>query len=76
MATETVRETPAQALDRHIREHREEAARLREQYGDPDAALSAFVRANFTWEALSESYQEVRDHPGLSMEGAVPRDDE
>lgn len=45
-------------LRRILDEHRREAARLREKWGDPEEALSAFVREHFDPEALAEVMRE------------------
>jgi hypothetical protein len=39
-------------LEQRIKEHREEVERLREQIGDPEEALSRFVRDRFEGQAL------------------------
>ena len=45
-------------LQRVLDWHREEAARLREELGDPMEAMSAFVRKHFDPESLEESLRE------------------
>lgn len=49
--------------------HREEAARLREQYGDPEDAVSSFIRTHFDREALEEALR-------ASLEGEALWDDD
>ena len=45
-------------LQRVLDWHRAEAARLREELGDPMEAMSAFVREHFDRESLEESLRE------------------
>lgn len=59
MAVEVKRPPRPASLERALALHREEAARLREELGDPGEALSAFVRATFDREALEEVYDEL-----------------
>ncbi len=42
------------AMQDRIRRHKEEVARLREEFSDPGAALSAWVLENFELAALIE----------------------
>lgn len=42
----------SERLERRIKEHKAEVARLRAELGDPQEAFSAFVRSHFTLEAL------------------------
>ncbi len=62
--------TPAQAarLEQRIKEHRAEVERLREETGDPDAALSAFVRERFERQALVPDDAPARDVSGFPWE--------
>jgi len=39
-------------LEQRLREHKEEVARLREEFGDPAEALAQFMRERFDIEAL------------------------
>lgn len=48
----TPAETQAARREQHLKEHKEEVARLREKYGDPAAALDKFILENFSLEAL------------------------
>ncbi len=61
MATPATRQTISPHLQRILEEHRREAARLREKFGDPDEALSAFVREHFDREALEEAIREFEE---------------
>lgn len=51
-------------LDRRLAEHREEVARLREQLGDPEEALSAFIREHFDRDALEQAVRATFDEMG------------
>lgn len=44
--------TQAERLAQRIKEHKEEVARLREEFGDPAEALDRFVRDTFTLRAF------------------------
>ena len=66
--------TTAKALERRIAEHRREVARLRERYGDPEEALSAYVRDHFDRDALASALDEQLGRPGVWWEDEV--DDE
>ena len=48
----TTPSTQAVRLERRIRSHKEEVARLREQIGDPQAALFRFVTERFEVQAI------------------------
>ena len=54
MTVQSIAPADAQAARReqHIKEHKEEVARLREKFGDPAAALDKFILENFSLEAL------------------------
>lgn len=62
MATETRTLTPAEHLDRHIREHIERRERWRAEHGDPAIAMGTFLRDWIGLEALEETYQEFLRH--------------
>lgn len=51
----TLAEIKRAKLDELIKAHKIEVARLREIYGDPDEALSNFVREHFSLEALLDA---------------------
>lgn len=61
MATPATKQTISPHLQRILDEHRREVARLREKFGDPDEALSAFVREHFDPEALAEVIRESEE---------------
>jgi hypothetical protein len=48
----TTRPTQAARLEQMIREHKEEVARLREEFGDPAEALDKFILERFSIEAF------------------------
>lgn len=45
-------QTQAERREQRIKEHKEEVARLREEFGDPAEALDRFVRATFDLRAF------------------------
>jgi hypothetical protein len=47
------------SLAKVLSAHREEATRLRKELGDPEEALSAFVRSTFDRDALESAYQDL-----------------
>lgn len=49
-------------MRRRIGELRAEASRLRAELGEPEEALSAFVRAHFDRDALAAALQDELDH--------------
>jgi hypothetical protein len=49
-------------MRRRIGELRAEASRLRAELGEPDEALSAFVRAHFDRDALAAALRDEFDH--------------
>ncbi len=51
--------TQAVRMEELIRAHREEVARLRLKFGDPEEALSTFIRERFDLEALIPDDQSV-----------------
>lgn len=51
----------SELLKQRLREHQEEVARLREEFGDPQLALFAFVRDRLDRESLLESARETGD---------------
>lgn len=58
-------------LDRDIAENRRNVAAFRERYGDPDEALSAFVRETFDHEALLAewlAWRAERGKPDLAVD--------
>ncbi|MGH2560513.1 MAG: hypothetical protein ACRDJH_15735 [Thermomicrobiales bacterium] len=61
MAVEVKRPPRPASLERVLAAHREEAARLREELGDPAEALSSFVREQYDREALEEVAREMRE---------------
>lgn len=65
MATPATKQTISPHLQRILDEHRKEAARLREKLGDPDEALSAFVREHFDREALEEAIRGFQEGTSL-----------
>ena len=69
MAVETGGSTLTPALQRRILEHKEEMARLREEFGDPEEALRAFMREAFDPQALQETYEEYLRNPFAWLEG-------
>lgn len=60
----------SERLQQRIEEHKAEVARLREELGDPQEALSAFVREHFSLEAL------LPDDPSRPVETSLWLDDE
>ena len=55
-------------LEERIKQHKEEVARLREQFGDPEEALFQFVREHFSPEAFVPDDQPLRDSNGMTWE--------
>jgi hypothetical protein len=51
-------------LDRYVAENRRNVAAFRDRYGDPDEALSAFVRETFDQEALMAEWLAWRAERG------------
>lgn len=43
-------------LERRRAEHQAEVVRLRARFGDPEEALSSFIRNTFSYEALLATY--------------------
>ena len=64
MATKPADARFSPALADLIEEHRAEVARLRAEFGDPEEALSAFVREHFDPDALALAYDAMLRHPG------------
>jgi hypothetical protein len=62
MAVKSERLSPAEHLDRRIKEHLAEAERWRAENGDPAEALGAFLRDWIGLEALEETYEEWLRH--------------
>jgi hypothetical protein len=56
-------------IRRRIGELRAEAPRLRAELGEPEEALSAFVRAHFDRDALAAALQDELDHVTEAAEG-------
>ena len=69
VATTTRQLSPAEILERRIKEHREEVARFRERYGDPAVAMAAFLREAFSAEAFLETYRERQRDRGSWLDG-------
>ena len=64
MATKPADARFSPALADLIEEHRAEVARLRAEFGDPEEALSAFVREHFDPDALVLAYESMLRYPG------------
>jgi hypothetical protein len=64
MATKIVDVRPSSALAELIEEHQAAVARLRAEVGDPEEALSAFVREHFDQTALALAYDAMLRYPG------------
>lgn len=60
-APATKQSTISPELQKVLDWHREEAARLREKLGDPEEAMSAFVREHFDQKALEQVAREMRN---------------
>lgn len=58
MAAKVAKPPEPTAIERRLQEHQAEVARLRAEFGDPAEALDAFIRENFTREAVIEAYEE------------------
>jgi hypothetical protein len=54
LSQSTKRLEPEESLEQRLRAHREEVARLREEFGDPQVALFAFTRDRLDRESLLE----------------------
>lgn len=65
MAATPVASPLSPALAARIAEHQAERARLREEFGDPEAALDAWVRETFDRDALIATYEEYMKGEGL-----------
>lgn len=61
MSAQVAHPTPASVLAEVLVRHRQEMVRLRAELGDPDEALSAFVREHFDQTALAEVARELRE---------------
>jgi hypothetical protein len=61
MAVEVKRPPRPPSLERALAAHREEAARLREELGDPAEALASFVREHYDQEALEQVARDMRE---------------
>ena len=64
MATKIADVRLSPGLAELIGEHRAEVARLRAEVGDPEEALSAFVREHFDQDALAFAYDAMLRYPG------------
>lgn len=53
--------THNERLEQRIKEHREEVARLRQQFGDPGEAWSKFIRERFDFPALIPAQPHIGD---------------
>lgn len=67
-AEQTTGLTPAEILDLHIQEHREEMARFQEEHGDPEEAMRKFMRETFEVEAFDQTYREYRRSKGFDLD--------
>ena len=56
------------AVQRRIAELRAEAARLRAELGDPEEALSTFVREHFDREALAAALRDELEHVTATLD--------
>lgn len=67
-AAQTTGLTPAEILDRHIQEYREEMARFQEEHGDPEEAMRTFMRETFEPAAFEQTYREYRRSKGFDLD--------
>ncbi|HET8524323.1 MAG TPA: hypothetical protein VFL82_13895 [Thermomicrobiales bacterium] len=56
---------PSEALKKLLERHQAEAERLRQEMGDPEEALSAFVRAHFDIDILEDIFNEMIEGESL-----------
>lgn len=75
MATDVATESPSEALQRHIEEHRQLAAELRERFGDPSASMGAFLRDRFGPDAFLLRRQEPDDDRSSWLDEEEPEED-
>jgi hypothetical protein len=68
MGTKTAEAGLAPAVAELIAAHRANLPRLRAELGDPDEALSAFVREHFDRDALAAAYEAMLRYPGAWAE--------
>ena len=61
------------ALQRRIAEHRAEVARLRAELGDPEEALSAFVREHLDRDALAAALLDEVEHADVLIDNEFDR---
>ena len=73
MTAQLTRPGPSELLLGRVAKRLEEAAQLREQFGDPTEALHAFVRENFDPDALLQTYLEFMDSPNDDEPGMNDR---
>lgn len=59
MTRSTTKTRHSPELARLLARHRREAERLRREFGDPEEALSAFVRETFDQEALEIVFNDM-----------------
>jgi hypothetical protein len=55
-------------LEQRLREHQEEVARLREEFGDPQLALFAFTRDRLDRDSLLESARQTGDWQAIDQD--------
>jgi hypothetical protein len=68
MGTKTAAAGLAPAVAELIEAHRANVPRLRAEFGDPEEALSAFVREHFDRDALMAAYEAMLHCPGAWAE--------
>lgn len=59
MVTHSTKPSLSPALERTLAWHAQEAKRLRQAYGDPSEALTAFVLEHYDQEALAEAFDDL-----------------
>ena len=64
----TQRHEMSALLQQRLREHQEEVARLREEFGDPQLALFAFTRDRLEYESLLESARQPGDGQAIDQD--------
>ena len=68
LSPSTQRREKSALLTQRLREHQEEAARLREEFGDPQLALFAFTRDRLDHESLLESARQTGDWQAIDQD--------
>ena len=77
MVTKTAKPSPAEHLEQRIRALDAEVEQIWAEYGDPAEALGRFLREQYGWDALRETYEEyVRHRHSFLFDDYDDEDDE